>query len=380
MHILKHPESNSIDTYGMPVLRFISLLTALVLCLPGKAALQGLSEYFPRLPLETPEKKLEFTSVDSFYFEHLGYITIPLSDGSFILYDRMNPMMLRVNEEGALVKRVAREGRGPGEIGDILFLGKTGGEEVLAVDQANQKIIRFSPDASYKNEFLVKPIAGNLVEVYPAGEPDPYINVYRTHDYLRDESKSPSLVLAQFNPEPNTHGKSIRLESRKYARLVIDGQLRGARAVPYTPDQLLAYDPTGESLYAWWTGSGTIAQLSADFDTLRTIPVQLPGESLSSDERDSLHEATGPRQWRTLKNHLPAVKTPVEAMKIDHKGRFWLQLTYRSDHQPWLVMSGDGTFEKIVHLPRGAMLTHISGRHLGVRLNAYTFALFEPVD
>lgn len=356
------------------------LIAALFWVIPDETISQRLSSYFPDLPQEIPEKQIEYTSVDSIYFEHLGYSSIPVSGGSFLLYDRMNPVLLQVNEDGTLKEVVAIEGRGPGEIGDILFLQKTGKNYVLLVDQSNQKVIRFGTDGSFLDEFRVKPLAGTLVEIFPADEPGSFVNVYGTHEYLRDESKSPALILAQYSRETNKHENSIRLKSRRYARLIIDGQLRGARAVPFTPDQLLAYSPTSESLFAWWTGSAEIAELSANFDTLNTISVQLPRESLSSSEWDSLKEQTNSQQWRTLRGHLPEEKVPVESMKMDYKGRFWLKLNYRADFQPWMVMAPDGTFLKIVHLPRGTMLTHISEHHLGVRLNSYTFALFEPVD
>ncbi|MEX0779018.1 MAG: hypothetical protein WD037_04745 [Balneolales bacterium] len=80
-----------------------------------------------------------------------------------------------------------------------------------------------------------------------------------------------------------------------------------------------------------------------------------------------------------MRGLLPDEKTPVENMMIDHKGRIWLQLTYTADSQQWLIITADGTKEKIVNLPKDTMLTHISSHHLGVRLDDVTMALFEPI-
>ena len=108
--------------------------------------------------------------------------------------------------------------------------------------------------------------------------------------------------------------------------------------------------------------------------------MDLPAQPLSDAEYDSIEAETRDREWKTLKDELPNMKTPVERMLIDEQGRFWLRLNYRGDTQQWLVMSDDGEYQKIVHLPRGSMLTHVSNHHLGVRLDETTFALFKPVD
>ena len=67
-------------------------------------------------------------------------------------------------------------------------------------------------------------------------------------------------------------------------------------------------------------------------------------------------------------------------MKMDPEGRFWVKLNYRSDSNLWLILGQEGDPQKVVHLPGGSMLTHISGKHLGVRVDDVTFALYEPVE
>jgi streptogramin lyase len=108
--------------------------------------------------------------------------------------------------------------------------------------------------------------------------------------------------------------------------------------------------------------------------------VELPAQSLSSEVRDSLKENYRSAQWKTLRDKLPDQKTTVEDMKVDEQNRFWLQLNYRGDTQQWLIMNQEGDPQKIVHLPKDGMVTHVSDKHLGVRMNEITFALYEPVN
>jgi hypothetical protein len=78
-----------------------------------------------------------------------------------------------------------------------------------------------------------------------------------------------------------------------------------------------------------------------------------------------------------MKEIIPDHKIPVERMRIDPEGNFWLQLNYYSDTLQWLVMDREGNPQRIVHLPHESILTHVSDDHLGVRLNDITFAVYE---
>lgn len=347
---------------------------------------QSAEEFVDSLPQINPQKINSFQSVgDTIFFDHLGYKTIPVGE-EFLLYDRGDqPMLLQLNPEGNLVKQVSSEGRGPGEVQDINSIMKLNDEGILLYDQRNKKAVLFNSQFEYVHEFLPEPFEGSsLLGVYPVAESEQYLIRHSSNDFIWDDSKEPKGFLSQYDAESGSYKKSIDLQDRMFARLVIDDQVRGGSEVAFSPRQLVSYTPGEEGLYTYWTGSSEIAQISASFDTLNTIPVELPSQKLTSEEWDSLKNRTtvrsGADHWNTLSDLLPGMKTPVEKMKIDPQNRFWLKLNYSGESELWGVMDEDGEFQKVVHLPKGSVLTHISENHLGVRLDDITFALYEPVD
>jgi len=356
------------------------ILAILLLGLTSCQSKQRSPEQFVQsLPQVYPKKVSQFRKVDSLYFGHLGYQTIPMADGSVVIPLRKGQRLLQVTPEGKLIKEVAAPGRGPGELKDPLFIQQTSNGGVLVVDQGNQKIIQFNSDLELVTELKPKPLeSATVTGIYPIKGRGQYVIRASSNKFLFDKEASPSMILSSYSLDDG-YGKQLTLRTRPMALLMIDGQLAGGRKVPFASSQQIASDPGTESLYSYWTGSSKIAELSTNLDTLNTIRVNLPAQKLSDAEYDSIEADTRDQQWKTLKDRLPEVKVPVGRMLVDRRGRFWLKLNYRGYTQKWLIMTRDGKFQKIVHLPTGSMLTHISDKNLGVRLDDITFALFEPV-
>lgn len=357
---------------------FLSFIVLLFIssCQKDKAV----EQFLHSLPHAYPQKITQFQQADSIYFEHLGYTSIARNDGDIVLYDRERKVLLEVDQKGNLSKLIARTGRGPGEVLDFLSMVETGKGGVLIYDDDNNKAVEFTKQLEYEKEFVPVPFKGkNLTDLYPAPGSNHYLLRFTSYAYLRDKSKVRRGFLTSYDVESESHINSDTLKVRNYARLIMDGEVRGATQVSFSARHLLQYDPTYRKFYTYWTGSPAIAQIAADFDTLRTIPVDLPRQAISQQERDSLKEEKGRDQWKTLGDMLPDRKVAVENMQIDEKGRFWLKLNYRGNTDQWLVMDQQGKPQKVVHLPKGSMLTHVSGHHLGVRLDDITFALYEPV-
>ncbi|MDR8394569.1 6-bladed beta-propeller [Aliifodinibius sp. S!AR15-10] len=333
------------------------------------------------LPHLHPKQVNQFQQADSVYFAHLGYKTVPLAGGNVLLYDRTNSGLWEVSPRGELVQHYTRSGKGPGEVLDIRTISKTREGEVVLYDQKNNKIVHFDETGKYVNENVPASYKKGLVsQFYLLDGIENYLVRFNSFSFLMDKTKEPKSYLVPYNATDNTYGESLTLEARTYARLIMDGQVRGGTEVSFSPRQLIANNPDAESLYLFWTGSNQVAEISPDFDTLRTIPVDLPAQQLSSTERDSIKEEHSDEQWDTLSELLPDQKVPVEKMKVDPEVRFWVKLNYRSDSDLWLILNQEGNPQKVVHLPAGSMLTHISDDHLGVRLDDVTFALYEAVE
>lgn len=371
---------NTLSKPEISVTRFI-LLLLVVFNISACQEDDTVTQFLQSLPHEHPAEITRFQQADSVYFGHLGYNTIPRENGSFLLLARDPQILLLIDEKGKMQRRVAREGRGPGEILDIISMVQTEDGGALMYDQRNKKAIRLDGQMQYEHQFIPKsPESAGITGVYPTSRSDTYIVEVSPNDYIFDENKRPRRLLMRYNVESDSYEKSVTLKEKAFAQHIVDGQLAGGRYVPYAHDQLLSYNPETQTLLSFWTGAPNIAELSADFDTLNTIPVELPAQQLSSEERDSLKADERKQQWKTVSDALPDIKTPVSNMKRDEQGRIWLKLTYRRNSDRWLIMDEQGNPQKIVHLPKGSMLTHVSGQHLGVRLDDITFALFEPVE
>lgn len=368
--------------FKLPDYRFITTVGLLLMCLSCAQQQQESPEAFLQsLPHEHPQEINRFQHADSVYFSHLGYETIPLDGGSVLVYDRDNPVLAKVSPEGDLIHQFARSGRGPGEIQDILSVASISNDKIVVYDQGNRKLIQFDTEGSFINELMLPKFdEGQATAIYPSPDSLQHLIRFDSYRFLTDKSVDPYFSLVQYNTSDDNYEASQKFKERRYARLIVDGDLRGAREVPYAPNHLIAKSSGEESFYSYWTGSAQIAERSQDYDTVRTISVDLPAQKLSSGERDSLRKKFDPAQWRTLSPKLPDEKIPVEKMKLGPGGQFWLKLNYRANSDLWLIMDEEGTPQKIVHLPRGSLLTHISGNHLGVRINDVTLAFYENVN
>lgn len=338
-------------------------------------------EFIASLPQVTPQKIVEFNGLDSLYFRHLSYKTIPLENGNFILADRTATKAMLVDKTGELVKLMARKGRGPGELLDVNSMARLPESGILIYDQNNNKAVVFNSDKEYRTEFLIEPYREAMITgVFPSGKADHYIIGLQTSKWLFDKNADNELLLANYNAEVGNFTNLKRYKFKKYARRLADENIVGAVMVPYYPSQLFRYNPHTQTYFMFWTNSNKIAEVNAHFDTLRTIPVNLPFQPLNDAESDSINEAYGDSEYPEMDEFVPELKTPVKEMLVDNKGRIWLQLNYRGETQKWVILNREGEPQKIVHLPKDVMLTHVSPHHLGVRLNENTFALFEAVE
>lgn len=333
------------------------------------------------LPKVQPKQRTEFSEVDTLFFQHLAYNTIPNDDGSFVLGDRQGAMILHIDSTGRLINRMARRGRGPGEVLDMRLTRRPNGG-IIAHDYDNKKAVLFSPEMEFKREFGVKnPEGKGVSDIYGLNEKDEFICRLSSTNWLFEEDEKRVKYLARYNSDSQTYGKSERFSARQRAIYEIaGGAAMSASDIPYTSRRVIRYNPEDQTFWTMWTGTGEIAELDTEFDTLRTVRIELPRQGLSGAEIDTLETRYQKGMWEVMQNKLPDQKVAIEDMRLDEQGRFWLKLNYRSDYEQWLIADSTGALQKIVQLPKDVMLTHVSQQHLGVRLDANTFALYQAVE
>lgn len=331
------------------------------------------------LPAVKPQQLIEIESAGDHFFNHIGYHSIPLADGSFLLPDRPQSTLYHLSDEGALLSIASPEGRGPGEVEDPLFLTLSADGTSMMYDQGNRKVLKFDDQGSFSEEFITPTgETSNISEVYYLD--NNYLTVFKSFEYITDPDTDPKAYLSILNQEQDEYTYSRQIRDRAHARNIVDGQPRGARQVPFAPEHLRAFNPKNKTVSLFWSGGDKIAKVNADLDTISTITVDVQPERLNQEERNRIREETGDNMWPEMEDLLPETKAIADDMIIDHLGRHWLHLNHRSEFEQWLILSEEGEPEAVIQLPENAMLTHVSEHHLGVRLDDHFFALFEPIN
>ncbi|MFD2533231.1 6-bladed beta-propeller [Gracilimonas halophila] len=322
----------------------------------------------------TATEVFSMSEVDSIYFSHLGYESVVLENGNILIPDRQLSNLIVIDDGGNLIKTV-RDGRGPGEIQDAYEFTVDAQGNVYTYDQRNDKILVFDKDVALLKEVIpVNYESTSLAKAYPMKD-DEWIFELNSFEFLRNEDKERELFLINYDLSAEGYGEKFTLNAQPYARLIIDGVTRGGRLVPFSGGTISTYNPEEKTLFLFDTSSDLIAEVNASYDTVNTIPVNLPTEELSQAERDSIRSDHMDEQWKTMQELLPEVKAPVSKM-IYHKGEFWMESNILGDSEMWLVLNKEGQITRVVHLPKDSMLMHVSDEHLGVRLDDVTFALF----
>lgn len=356
-------------------------LSFLFSCSPKAEEYQTPEEFVASLPQVMPEKIVQLNSLDSLYFEFLGIQSIPIDNGSFLLPEWQKAKILLVDAKGSLQKIVNKNGRGPGEVLDVssAFVETSIGGFVI-YDGENRKAVVFDSTFKFQNEFLVNVYKeASVVRIFPTHSDVFFIAALQRHDYRFSPQGGRDLLLARYNSETGIYTKVNRYDDKHYARQMYSGLFVGGAAVPFAPSTQFIYQPETGNYYLFWTNSDEIAVVNGHFDTLRTIPVNLPHQSINQAELDSISNEYPDDEYPTMDKLLTELKSPVRNMLVDHKNRIWLHLNYRGENEKWVILNQKGKPQKMIILPEDSWLTHVSSYHLGVRLNAYTFALFEPV-
>ncbi|MEX0596840.1 MAG: hypothetical protein WD512_10090, partial [Candidatus Paceibacterota bacterium] len=250
---------------------------------------------------------------------------------------------------------------------------------IYLYDQKNKKVISFNLNLNLINETVPAVNKGRaIIKIYPMADSN-FIYELKSFEHFRNEDKDPAKILAQYNSQSESLGNELILYDRPYARNYISGIPVGGFEVPYADGQLIEYNNLNKTLLILDTRTNIIAEMNSDFDTLKTIQINLPTKILNSVEKDSLKAGRSNDEWKSLENLLPEYKAAAKNMMF-HNNKIWVETYLGENHQKWLVLNLSGEVEKIVNLPKESMLMHISDHHLGVRIDDVTFALFEPVD
>lgn len=336
------------------------------------------------LPVVQPFVTLQFDHSDDIFFQHINYYTVSLPNGDFVLSERSQNYILRIDRSGNIVKKLTREGRGPGELQDAIGLNLVDNGKVVTYDQSNNKTVILGVSGDFIDEFSLFPIEQYRIRyVYPLSPGYLYLIDYWKPSALMNEEIKTDKILSIYNRADDTITIQQTYPDIEHTVFMIDGRPRGASEVPYASKFFQVLSADNERIYISWSETNEIAELNTDLDTLRTIPIPLKMEPLTKADIDSARQNylhRDPIFWKTIEDNLPESRVAFDGLKVDHNNRFWLKLTRQSTHQEWLILNRDGDPQKLVKLPKEGILTHISEHHLGFRADDHLFELYEPIE
>jgi hypothetical protein len=330
----------------------------------------------------TPNEISSFEHIDGNYFSHLGYESKVLENGNIVFADRELSNIFVINTEGDLQKK-ARKGRGPGEVLDAYRLVQNHDGGVTTYDRSNNKMIRFDRDFNLLKEWITQPFEDTFFRYPYELEGGKILYELSSYSFMQNPDEDREKTFLQYFSEKEEYGDRLDVKDKPYALMFTDDKrLAGAGPVPFSFEQLSAYNAKDKTVFIYKTDTRLIAEIDFNFDTLSTIPINLPTEKISEAELDSLKEklttkdATSGDFWDRVEEMIPEEKVPADKM-LYHDGKFWLKSNLRGNHQKWFVVNMEGQILRAVNLPKESILMHVSDEHLGVRLDDVTFALYE---
>lgn len=334
------------------------------------------------IPTITPAEIAKFDHVDSLYYSYLGVNTFALQDAGFIMAVWDPVLLVHVDDDNGKIISATTKGRGPGE---FLNIGRpTADDNFLYIyDQFQKKAVILNKDTfTPEFEMVLSPFEEfSASRVYPKFGDETLPVEYRPSSLAIDKMHQRLLLL--LNTQNHEFEKSIKIEGRPYAPIgeLINGHSGSAVQVPFENNQFIVPVNKRKTLLMYDTRTNIISEINSDFDTLNTIPVNLPTEEITESEMDSIkvkYEFSS-RDWKSVEPWLPKFKAPADDMHY-FKNSIWLKSNLRSENDIWFILNMEGEIKNLVHLPKNSWLTHISDYHLGVRLDDATFALYEPVN
>ncbi|MFN1834556.1 hypothetical protein AB2B38_004785 [Balneola sp. MJW-20] len=331
---------------------------------------------FEEIPAFEPQPIRVIESVGEEFFSHLGYQTAVTVNGDILLPDRQRMRIFKIDQEGNLRGQLS-PGQGPGEIGDAYEIEEGADGKFYVYDQDNDKVLIMDQNGDFEDEFIPARFErGQMARIFRFR--DGIVSEMTSFRYLGDPERSRQIYLYEYDIPGEAFMNERVYPAQPYAILYIDGAVRGAGLVPYSDGTLLEYVPEQNRLFAFNTDGNEIALLNVNLDTTSTINVDLPVQKFSKAELDSLEADNIPEQWDTMEELINEYKTKAQKM-IVNGDYIWLKSSFDRENETWLVLNMGGEILRKVLFPKGSMVTHISDKHIGVRLDAATFALYEPL-
>jgi hypothetical protein len=286
---------------------------------------------------------VEFTDVESIDVD---------SRGNLYVADAVNVAVL--SSDGRPLRRVGREGKGPGEFERVSAVRVLPGDSLFAFDAAAARVTVFGP-ASERPAHTVNLSTAGLFSPYQVVPlPDgALLAVFRAAygvgaDGGRRGQRLETIRL--LNPDASLRRDSVLTFPEYQAVQVAQGNVQGALFSPFARQMLVAVD--GDRVYSAWSGDWRIEVHSVTGEDLGTIhpagqPQPRPVTGAEMDSVVSAMKAELPFSRETIRRAMEAAGNRtwplLQAILVDDAGTVWLAVAgQRGEPTHWVGVDQRG--------------------------------------
>jgi hypothetical protein len=306
---------------------------------------------------------------------------VELSNGSSIDVDARGNIYVAdasdvavFSPDASLLRRVGREGDGPGEFGSVQEVRILPGDSLFVFDAKKSRLTVFAPASDRPAQTVSLATAGLIFPhwLLPLGSEPGFVAVYNAAFGMAPAEGARGgrrEVVRLLNPDASVRQDSV-LSLPEYEALQVRLGETGMAALfdPFGRRSLVASD--GRRLYTAWTGDWRVDVHSLSGKLLRTVRPNVPAvpRPITPAERDSVvralsspmiaepvvrraMEAADHRDWPLL-----------QALLVDDAGRIWLAETgLRGEPLHWLAIDERGELLARFDVPVNVAIRLIRG-------------------
>jgi hypothetical protein len=308
-----------------------------------------------------------------------------LSDGTIVVADRGSAQIRFFDRTGRFIRKLGREGQGPGEFRQLTHLNVAHGDSLVAWDAIGSRFTVFTPSGGVARTFSPKggPPSRTVTVVDGLAADGAFFGYRTTREPppLREAITRDTLTMAVFTRDGEyvrDVGIFLGHETRQHAGgrgVGPSGAMANMWSVKGVPFARETYFQTSRDLL--YVGDGMTYQIRA-YDRAgaltRIIRVRNEPRSVTPQmidrfrsERSRIHAQRGPRVDPKVSRELfPKVLPAYAALRIDGAQRLWVQ-DYPAPGQnagEWSVFARDGKYLGRVTTPRDLEVLHIGTAHV----------------
>ena len=299
-----------------------------------------------------------------------------LPSGILVIANAGVPELILVDSNGDLVRRVGRQGEGPGEFGTITSLHVQGDGSIVTYDDRLARLTEFDQSGEVMSTRRLadpNPISDLIPLV--ASQTGPVLAVYGDNRVFgRDGERQDSTPLLRFSPE-SSEPDTLSVWPTKTWRFLSVGLGTSRTQVPFSPDLLFAgrgqwaaLATTHTAVITGFDGHGTIRSSIRWEEQGRAVS----GKDLErwQEERllaypDAIPEGT--RQEMVDLEPYPTHPV-VEGIFLDAEGAVWFAPSSlsSSSSRTWIRVTSAGAPEGAVALPSSAKILDAADGRMAV--------------